>query len=205
MKYILTLLIGLIATFTAISQAVENIQPVSNSPLTVNPLGTADDRSAADNSIYQFKVESLDGSTIDFAKFAGKKILIVNTASQCGYTPQYKELQGLYDKFREKLVIVGFPANNFGAQEPGSNTEIREFCTKNYGVTFPMAAKVSVKGEDIAPIYKWLCSQALNGVMDAEIKWNFGKFLINEKGQLVSYFPSKVTPMSDELLVRIKE
>jgi len=205
MKQLIALLTGMTVVFAATAQAVESVQPVSNSPQTGNVLTAADGQPSADNSIYQFNVESLDGGNIDFAKFAGKKVLIVNTASQCGYTPQYKELQALYDKFRDKLVIVGFPANNFGAQEPGTNTEIREFCTKNYGVTFPMAAKVSVKGEDIAPIYKWLCSQSLNGVMDAEIKWNFGKFLINEKGQLVNYFPSKVNPLSDELLARIKE
>src|SRR6185436_17479636 len=105
-------------------------------------------------SIYDFKVAGLDGSDINFADFKGKKILIVNTASKCGNTPQYKELEELYEKNKEKLVIVGFPANNFGGQEPGSNLEIKEFCTKNYGVTFPMASKISVKGEDMAPLYK---------------------------------------------------
>ena len=150
-------------------------------------------------SIYDFNVESLDGGTIDFSKFKGKKILIVNTASKCGYTPQYEDLQKLYEAYKDKLVIVGFPANNFGGQEPGSNGEIKEFCKKNYGVTFPMAAKVSVKGDDIAPIYKWLCSKAENGVMDAEIKWNFGKFLLDEKGKLIAYFPSKVKPMDAEI------
>jgi glutathione peroxidase len=150
-------------------------------------------------SIYDFKVEALDGSTIDFASFKGKKILVVNTASQCGYTPQYEGLEALYKKYQDKLVIVGFPANNFGGQEPGTNTEIKEFCKKNYGVTFPMAAKVSVKGDDVAPIYKWLCSKSENGVLDAEIGWNFGKFLLDEKGNLINYFPSKVTPMSEEL------
>ena len=154
-------------------------------------------------SIYEFKVEALDGSKIDFASFKGKKILIVNTASQCGYTPQYEELQRLYVKFQDKLVIVGFPANNFGGQEPGKNSEIKEFCKKNYGVTFPMAAKVSVKGDDMAPIYKWLCSKSENGVMDAEIKWNFGKFLLDEKGVLINYFPSKVTPMSEDIISKL--
>ena len=111
-------------------------------------------------SIYDFKVESLNGGTIDFADFKGKKILIVNTASKCGNTPQYEDLETLYEKYKDKLVIVGFPANNFLAQEPGSNEDIKEFCKKNYGVTFPMAEKISVKGEDIAPIYKWLCNKA---------------------------------------------
>lgn len=150
-------------------------------------------------SIYDFKVEGLEGGTIDFSAFKGKKILIVNTASKCGYTPQYEGLQKLYDTYKDKLVIVGFPANNFGGQEPGTNSEIKEFCKKNYGVSFPMAAKVSVKGDDTAPIFKWLCNKAENGVLDAEIKWNFGKFLLDEKGNLIQYFPSKVEPMSEEI------
>ena len=154
-------------------------------------------------SIYDFKVPALDGTTIDFAAFKGKKILIVNTASQCGYTPQYEGLQKLYDTYKEKLVIVGFPANNFGQQEPGTNGEIKEFCKKNYGVTFPMAAKVSVKGDDIAAIYRWLTNKSENGVLDAEIKWNFGKFLLDEKGNLMTYFPSKITPMSDEITSKL--
>jgi glutathione peroxidase len=154
-------------------------------------------------SIYDFKVEALDGSTIDFASFKGKKILVVNTASECGYTPQYEGLEALYKKYQDKLVIVGFPANNFGGQEPGSNTEIKEFCKKNYGVSFPMAAKISVKGDDAAPIYKWLCSKKENGVLDAEVGWNFGKFLLDEKGNLITYFPSKVAPMSEELTSKL--
>jgi glutathione peroxidase len=157
----------------------------------------------AQNNIYNFKVESLEGGVIDFSAFKGKKILIVNTASKCGYTIQYEALQKLYDKYKEKLVIVGFPANNFGGQEPGTNTEIQEFCKKNYGVTFPMAAKVSVKGEDEAPIYRWLTNKKENGILDAEIKWNFGKFLLDEKGNLIQYFPSKVEPMSEEITSKL--
>ena len=156
------------------------------------------------DTIYKFKVTSLDGGTIDFSKFKGKKILVVNTASKCGYTPQYAQLEELYKDYSDKLVIVGFPANNFGSQEPGSNDEIKEFCTKNYGVTFPMAAKVSVKGDDIAPIYKWLTEKSENGVMDAEIKWNFTKFLLDEKGVLIAKFDSKITPLSDEILGYLK-
>jgi len=154
-------------------------------------------------SIYDFKVEGLEGGTIDFAAFKGKKILIVNTASACGYTPQYKELQALYEQYKEKLVIVGFPANNFGGQEPGSAAEIKAFCEKNYGVTFPMAAKVSVKGTDMAPVYKWLTSKEANGVLDAEIGWNFNKFLLDEKGNMVAYFPSKVKPMGEEITSKL--
>ena len=155
-------------------------------------------------SIHQFKVEALDGSTIDFSQFKGKKILVVNTASKCGYTPQYEFLQKLYSNYGNKLVIIGFPANNFGQQEPGNNVEIKEFCTKNYGVTFPMAAKVSVKGDDIAPIYKWLTSKELNGVMDAEIKWNFTKFLLDENGILIAKFDSKVSPLGPEIAAYFK-
>jgi glutathione peroxidase len=176
--------------------------PSTNTQIMNTESTTAANQIAA-KSIYEFKVEALDGSTIDFSKFKGKKILVVNTASQCGYTPQYEGLEKLYETYKDKLVIVGFPANNFGGQEPGSNTEIGEFCKKNYGVTFPMAAKISVKGDDRAPIYKWLCSKAENGVLDAEIGWNFGKFLLDENGKLIAYFPSKVTPMSEELTSKI--
>lgn len=151
------------------------------------------------STLYDFKVPGLDGSTIDFSKYKGKKVLIVNTASECGYTPQYADLQKLSEAHKSNLVIVGFPANNFGGQEPGSNTEIKEFCKKNYGVSFPMAGKVSVKGDDIHPIFKWLTTKSENGVMDAEIKWNFTKFLLDEKGKLIAVFPSKVNPNSEEI------
>lgn len=150
-------------------------------------------------NIYSFKVESLDGGTIDFSSFKGKKILIVNTASECGYTPQYKDLEKLYKTFKDKLVIVGFPANNFGGQEPGSNEQIKTFCTKNYGVSFPMGAKISVKGNDMAPVYQWLTQKEKNGVLDAEIKWNFNKFLLDENGRMLYKFESGVNPMSDEI------
>lgn len=150
-------------------------------------------------SIYKFKVEGLEGGIIDFSSFKGKKILVVNTASKCGYTKQYEGLQALHEQYGDKLVIVGFPANNFGGQEPGTNTEIQEFCKKNYGVSFPMAAKISVKGDDMAPIYKWLCNKTENGVLDAEVKWNFGKFLLDENGMLLNYFPSKIEPLSEEI------
>jgi glutathione peroxidase len=154
-------------------------------------------------SIYDFKVDGLEGGTIDFSQFKGKKILVVNTASACGYTPQYKDLEALYTKYQDRLVIVGFPAYNFGGQEPGTNAEIKTFCEKNYGVTFPMAAKISVKGDDTAPIYQWLTQKSRNGVLDATIGWNFNKFLIDENGHLVAYFPSKVTPMSDEIVSKL--
>jgi len=154
----------------------------------------------AASSIYDFKVEGLDGGSIDFSKFKGKKIMIVNTASKCGNTPQYAELEQLYEKYKDKLVIVGFPANNFGQQEPGTNTEIREFCTKNYGVTFPMAAKVSVKGEDIAPIFSYLVSEAAKLGVEDPIKWNFTKFLVDENGKLIAVINNRTKPMSEEVL-----
>lgn len=155
-------------------------------------------------SIYQFKVEGLSGGKIDFSQFKGKKILIVNTASKCGFTPQYEYLEKLYQQYKDKLVIVGFPANNFGSQEPGTNDEIKAFCTKNYGVTFPMAAKVSVKGDDIAPIFKWLTNKTENGVLDADIKWNFTKFLLDEHGNLIAKFDSNVGPMSEDIVKYLK-
>lgn len=154
------------------------------------------------SSIYDFKVAGLSGGTIDFSQYKGKKILIVNTASACGYTPQYEDLEALYKKYGSKLVVVGFPANNFGGQEPGSGTEIAAFCKKNYGVTFPMAEKVSVVGEDIDPLFKYLTEEAKKlGTPDPVVKWNFTKFLIDENGKLVKVFPSKVKPMSEEITV----
>ena len=152
-------------------------------------------------SVYDFKVPALDGSsTIDLSAYKGKKIMIVNTASKCGYTPQYADLQKLSEKYKDKLVVIGFPANDFKSQEPGTNSEIKEFCQKNYGVTFPMAAKVDVVGENTAPLFKYLTAEAKKmGVADPVIKWNFTKFLVDEKGKLVAVFPSKVTPMSEEI------
>lgn len=150
-------------------------------------------------SIYDFKIPGLDGE-IDFSKFKGKKIMIVNTASQCGNTPQYKDLEALYEKYKDKLVIVGFPANNFMGQEPGSNADIKKFCTKEYGVTFPMAEKISVKGDDAAPIYKYLSEQAAAKGLADPVKWNFGKFLLDENGNLVATFSPRTQPMSEEIL-----
>ena len=150
-------------------------------------------------SIYDFKVPSLDGQQIDFSKFKGKKVLIVNTASKCGLTPQYAELQQLHEKYKNTLVIVGFPANNFGQQEPGTNEEIKEFCQKNYGVTFPITEKVSVKGDDIHPMFKYLVEEAAKLGFEDPIKWNFTKFLVDENGKLITVFASKVKPMSEEV------
>ena len=152
-------------------------------------------------TIYDYKVESLDGTEINFADFKGKKILIVNTASECGFTPQYADLEELHDHYKEKLVVIGFPANNFGGQEPGTNTEIGAFCQKNYGVSFLMAAKVSVKGDDVAPIFKFLSEKELNGVKNTTILWNFTKFLVDENGTLIDSFISTTKP-TDQAIVK---
>jgi len=152
-------------------------------------------------SFYNFKVTAIDGKPFDFSSLKGKKVLIVNTASKCGHTPQYAQLEELYKKYGgDKFVIIGFPANNFLRQEPGTNEQIREFCTVNYGVTFPMMAKISVKGNDIHPLYKWLTTKAENGVMDAPVKWNFQKFMIDENGQLVGMVPPGDLPTVDKIV-----
>ncbi len=149
-------------------------------------------------SIYTFKVQNIDGKTLDLKKYKGKKVLIVNTASKCGYTKQYADLQKLADTYKDKLVVIGFPANNFGGQEPGENLNIKEFCQKNFGVTFPLAEKSSVKGDDINPLFKYLTT-AENPDFTGDIKWNFEKFLIDEDGNLIHRFRSAVTPMSPEI------
>jgi len=152
----------------------------------------------APSSVYDFKLTNIDGQAFNLSKYKGKKVLIVNTASKCGFTPQYAELQKLADQYKDKVVVVGFPANNFGQQEPGTAVEIKSFCQKNYGVTFPLSEKVSVKGDDICPLFKYLTS-APNPDFTGEIKWNFEKFLIDENGNLVHRFRSQVTPLSPEL------
>ncbi len=146
-------------------------------------------------SIHSLHIDAIDGSKINFADFEGKKILIVNVASECGFTPQYQQLQELYETFKDKLAIIACPSNDFGGQEPGSHDEIQSFCTRNYGVTFPISAKIPVLGEDRHPLYQWLCTKQENGVMDAEVAWNFHKFLIDEKGILLNAFPSAVSPV----------
>jgi glutathione peroxidase len=152
------------------------------------------------SGFYDFKVKTLEGKDFDFATLKGKKVMIVNTASKCGNTPQYKDLEEMYEKYQGNLVIIGFPANNFASQEPGTAVEIRKFCSENYGVTFPMMEKISVKGDDMAPLYKWLTSKDKNGVKDSEVKWNFQKYLIDEKGNLVDVIDPKEKPNSDKVL-----
>lgn len=154
---------------------------------------------AQSKSFYDFKVKTLEGKDFDLSTLKGRKVMVVNTASKCGFTPQYKELEEVYQKYGDELVIIGFPANNFMHQEPGSATEIRTFCTEKYGVTFPLMEKISVKGEDMDPLYKWLTSKQENGVMDSEVKWNFQKYLIDENGKLVDVVYSKEKPDSDRI------
>ena len=155
------------------------------------------------SSIYEFKPLSIDGKVVDLSIYKGKKILIVNTASECGSTPQYADLEKLYEKYKSKLVVIGFPANNFGKQEPGNNTEIAAFCKKNYDVTFPMMSKVSVKGNDIDPLFQWLITQP-NPDKTGDIRWNFEKFLLDENGKLIRRFHDKMLPI-DEIITKAIE
>ena len=153
----------------------------------------------AQQSVHEFTITSIDGVEKSLSDFKGKKMLFVNTASQCGFTPQYMELQSVHEKYGEDLVIIGFPANNFGGQEPGSNDQIKSFCQKNYGVTFLLSEKVSVKGSDICPLFEWL-NQQENQSFVGDIMWNFEKYLIDESGKLVKRFRSITKPDSDKII-----
>jgi glutathione peroxidase len=162
---------------------------------------TALTAAAQNKTLYDFKATTLDGQPFDLSSLKGKKVLVVNTASKCGLTPQYETLQKLYNTYKDRnFVIIGFPANNFAQQEPGTDAEIKAFCTINYGVTFPMMSKISVKGDDIDPLYKWLTSKSLNGIFDAEVQWNFQKFMINEQGKLVGVVMPKDKPDSEKII-----
>ena len=156
------------------------------------------------SSIYEFKPLSIDGKVVNLSIYKGKKILIVNTASECGSTPQYSELEKLYEKYKNKLVVIGFPANNFGEQEPGNNKEIAAFCKKNYDVTFPMMSKVSVKGDHIDPLFQWLITQP-NPDKTGDIQWNFEKFLLDENGKLIHRFHYKMSPMDEKIIKAIEQ
>ena len=146
-------------------------------------------------SLHDYTVKDIDGNEFDLASLKGKKVLVVNVASKCGLTPQYEELQTLYERYKDRnFVVIGFPANNFNGQEPGSNMEIKEFCEVNYGVTFPMMEKISVAGEDQSPLYKWLTQEAENGVLDQEVTWNFQKFMVDEEGHLVDVVLPRESP-----------
>lgn len=158
----------------------------------------------SEKSFHDFTVETLQGETFDLSMLEGKKVLVVNTASKCGLTPQYEGLQELFEIYGgDSFTIIGFPANNFMNQEPGSNEEIMEFCTENYGVTFPMMSKISVKGDDMHEVYRWLTSKSMNGVMDSEVGWNFQKYLIDENGNLVEMHPPRTKPGDKKIIAWI--
>ncbi|MGB3946547.1 MAG: glutathione peroxidase [Bacteroidia bacterium] len=155
----------------------------------------------AQSSFYNLSAKTIEGKDFSFSSLKGKKVLIVNTASKCGYTPQYQDLEKLFETYANKnFIIIGFPADNFGHQEPGSNSEIQEFCKKNYGVNFPMMEKISVKGDDMHAVYQWLTQKAKNGKMDSSVKWNFQKYMIDEKGNLVDVAYSGDKPMGDKIV-----
>ena len=161
---------------------------------------------AEQQTIYQFKVKDIDGKTFDFATLKGKKIMIVNTASKCGLTPQYEQLEALYDKYKNKnFIIVGFPANDFMSQEPGSDKEIAQFCQLNYGVSFPMMSKISVKGKNMHPVYHFLTEKAKNGLEDNKVEWNFQKYLIDEKGHLVRVVSPRILPNDQSIVAWIEK
>ncbi len=157
-------------------------------------------------SVYEFKVTDINGKEVKLKKYKNKVVMFVNTASKCGYTPQYEGLQKIYDKYKDQgFVILGFPANNFGGQEPGSNEEIKDFCTLKYKVSFPMFAKISVKGDDQHPLYQYLTSEKTDPKFAGEITWNFNKFLVNDKGEIIARFSSKETPESKEVTDTIEK
>lgn len=194
--YLLTILAGCLVACTVTSQSNER---KSSADELQKPASSS-------KTIYDFKVTDIKGEEFDLASLKGKKVMIVNTASQCGLTPQYKQLQSLYDTYKDQnFVIVGFPANNFMSQEPGSNDEIATFCSANYGVTFPMMSKISVKGSDKHPLYQFLTQKSLNGLEDNEVKWNFQKYLIGTDGKLVRVVSPQTLPDDASIVSWIEE
>ncbi len=191
-------LMGLLTAFIACQDGVGKTLTTTET-MTTETNATPN---AQNSDFYGFQLKTLDGKNVDFSQYKGRKVLLVNTASECGYTPQYAELQQLHEQHGDEVVVLGFPANNFGGQEPGSNQEIAAFCQKNYGVTFPIFEKISVVGEDKHPLYVWLQQHSPN---QEEPSWNFCKYLVNEDGQVVAFFPSKAKPMGEELLAAIKK
>lgn len=155
-------------------------------------------------SFHTLKANTLEGEEVSFDRYKGKKVLVVNTASECGYTPQYEKLEQLYQAHADHLVILGFPSNDFGGQEPGDAQQIRSFCSKNYGVTFPLFEKVSTSGKDISPVYAWLTRKDQNGWNSQAPRWNFCKYLVDEQGQLIAFFPSSVEPDDESILKHLK-
>lgn len=184
--------------FTVKNQKINIMKILGMIVLLATTLSTANGQNV---SFHSFVVTDIDGNEFPLSKLKGKKVMVVNTASKCGFTPQYADLQALYEKYKDKnFVIIGFPANNFMGQEPGSNQEIKEFCTTRFNVSFPMMAKISVKGDDMHPLYQWLTQKAKNGVMDSKVSWNFQKYLIDENGNLIDMIPPKDKPNTDKVI-----
>ena len=179
---IVGIITSLIVSLVFIGETNSNINIMENTP-----------------SLYSISINSITGEPINFENFKGKKILIVNTASKCGFTGQYKDLEKLYNTYKDKLVVIGVPCNQFGGQEPGTLTEIQSFCEVNYGVTFLLTEKVDVKGDNQHSLYKWLTNKEMNGVKSSSVKWNFQKYLLNEKGELIDYYYSITKPMSSKI------
>ena len=175
---------------------------IAAKPTALTVMTTPAETTANSASVYDFTVKSIDGKEVKLSKYKGKKLLIVNTASKCGYTPQYKELEELSKKYGNKVTVLGFPSNSFN-QELASNVEVASFCEKNYGVTFPLFETVAVKGAAAVPLYKYLADKTKNGIVSNEPTWNFCKYLVNEKGQVVKFYGSGVTPLSPELVADI--
>jgi|AGTN01.2.fsa_nt_gi Glutathione peroxidase len=200
MKHIVSaFLITVLLSFSVIQCTGQNKQNKKEMQTIQKP----DDnrQTSGQKTLYDFRVKDIDGNDFDLASLKGKKVLVVNVASKCGLTPQYEQLQTLYEKYKDdNFVILGFPANNFMGQEPGTNAEIKEFCSANYGVTFPMMDKISVSGDDQAPLYKWLTQKSENGKIDQEVTWNFQKYLIDENGRLVDVVMPRESPMDEKIV-----
>lgn len=195
-----SVMLGLVAGCVACSSPSA---PVAASSTSSSP--TAMSAPTTAGSVYDFTLQGIDGQPVSLRQYQGKKLLIVNTASECGYTPQYKELEALHKQYGNQVTVLGFPANNFGGQEPGTDAQIATFCERNFGVTFPLFSKVSVAGADAAPLFQYLGSKAQNGVTDEKPTWNFCKYLIDEQGHVQAFYPSKVSPTGPELLAAIQE
>jgi glutathione peroxidase len=196
-------LFALAISFTACFNAQEIIHRPTSSATVAVPISLKTNDNM-ESKFFDFKVKSIDGEDVSLAQFKGKKIVILNTASACGYTPQYADWENFYKENKEKIVVLGFPCNQFMGQESGDNATIKSFCQKNYGVSFPMFEKIDVKGDKKAPLYAWLTDKAQNGWNEQEPSWNFCKYLINEKGELVSFFASKVKPENEEFQAALK-
>lgn len=193
--------IAIISIFLANCQKSDSSKVQASLSLSSNAVNLTDM-----SKFYTFKIKSLDGEEIDFAQYKGKNVLLVNVASKCGYTPQYADLQKLHEKYGSQVVVLGFPSNDFGGQEPGSHEEIASFCKKNYGVTFQMFEKISVKGNDMHPLYRWLSNKTENGGIVSDVPtWNFCKYLVNKEGKVVKFFPSRTSPLDEEIINLIKE